>query len=46
MQELFAATDLPLFSWQAAPKHRFVRIEPVAITGRRFSVVEDAGHRR
>jgi uncharacterized protein len=42
MHELFAATDLPLFSWQAAPKHRFVRIEPVAITGRRFSVVEDA----
>jgi nitroimidazol reductase NimA-like FMN-containing flavoprotein (pyridoxamine 5'-phosphate oxidase superfamily) len=42
MQEVFAATDLPLFSWQAAPKHRFVRIEPVAITGRRFSVVEDA----
>ena len=41
MQEIFDATDLPLFSWQAAPKHRFVRIEPVAITGRRFSVVED-----
>ena len=42
MQEIFDATELPLFSWQAAPKHRFVRIEPVAITGRRFSVVDDA----
>jgi len=41
LQEIFDATELPLFSWQAAPKHRFVRIEPVAITGRRFSVVED-----
>ena len=40
-QEIFDATELPLFSWQAAPKHRFVRIEPVAITGRRFSVVAD-----
>jgi uncharacterized protein len=40
--ELFDATELPLFSWQAAPKHHFVRIEPVDISGRRFSVIEDA----
>jgi nitroimidazol reductase NimA-like FMN-containing flavoprotein (pyridoxamine 5'-phosphate oxidase superfamily) len=39
MEELFAATDLPLFPWHAAPKLRFVRIEPVLITGRRFHVV-------
>ena len=33
------ALDLPLFPWHAAPKHRFVRIEPVDISGRRFEVV-------
>ena len=42
MQDLFDAVELPLFPWQAAPKPRFVRIEPVDISGRRFSVVEDA----
>ena len=42
MHDLFDAVELPLFSWQAAPKPRFVRIEPVDISGRRFSVVEDA----
>ena len=42
MQEVFDAVDLPLFPWQAAPKHRFVRIEPVDISGRRFTVVESA----
>lgn len=40
MYELIDALDLPLFPWHASPKHRFVRIEPVAITGRRFHVVE------
>lgn len=40
MHELFAAAELPLFPWQAAPKHRFVRIEPVDISGRRFHVVD------
>jgi uncharacterized protein len=39
MEELFKATALPLFPWHAAPKHRFVKIEPVQITGRRFQVV-------
>src|SRR4249920_1566750 len=28
LHELFDALDLPLFPWQAAPKHRFVRIVP------------------
>ena len=41
MHEVFEAIDLPLFPWHAAPKHRFVRIEPVELTGRRFHVVED-----
>jgi nitroimidazol reductase NimA-like FMN-containing flavoprotein (pyridoxamine 5'-phosphate oxidase superfamily) len=40
MYDLLDALDLPLFPWQAAPKHRFVRIEPVEITGRRFQVVD------
>jgi uncharacterized protein len=40
MQELFDANDLPLFPWHAAPKSRFVRIEPESITGRRFHVVD------
>jgi len=39
MHELFDAMDLPLFPWHAAPKHRFVRIVPDEITGRRFHVV-------
>jgi nitroimidazol reductase NimA-like FMN-containing flavoprotein (pyridoxamine 5'-phosphate oxidase superfamily) len=37
----FDAADLPLFPWHASPKHRFVRIEPQSVTGRRFVVVED-----
>jgi nitroimidazol reductase NimA-like FMN-containing flavoprotein (pyridoxamine 5'-phosphate oxidase superfamily) len=40
MYELLDALALPLFPWHAAPKHRFVRIDPVEITGRRFHVVE------
>jgi uncharacterized protein len=39
MQDVFDAIDLPLFPWHAGPKHRFVRIEPHEITGRRFHVV-------
>jgi nitroimidazol reductase NimA-like FMN-containing flavoprotein (pyridoxamine 5'-phosphate oxidase superfamily) len=38
MEEVFAAADLPLFPWHNGPKHRFVRIEPSEITGRRFRV--------
>lgn len=37
----FDAADLPLFPWHASPKHRFVRIVPETVTGRRFEVVED-----
>ena len=45
MQELFDALDLPLYPWHAAPKHRFVRIEPVDISGRRFAIVATTAHR-
>jgi len=38
MQDVFDALDLPLFPWHASPKHRFVRIEPFDISGRRFHV--------
>jgi uncharacterized protein len=37
--ERFVTLELPLFPWQAAPKHHLVRIEPVETTGRRFQVV-------
>jgi len=39
MHEQFAAAGLPLFPWHAAPKQRYVRIDPVQMTGRRFTVV-------
>jgi hypothetical protein len=42
-QDLVDALDLPLFPWQAAPKHHFVRIEPVDISGRRFEIVSAVG---
>jgi nitroimidazol reductase NimA-like FMN-containing flavoprotein (pyridoxamine 5'-phosphate oxidase superfamily) len=42
LHDVLDALELPLFPWHAAPKHRFVRIEPLAITGRRFVVVEPA----
>ena len=40
MQDVFAALELPLFPWHASPKHRFVRIEPDDVSGRRFHVVD------
>jgi uncharacterized protein len=40
MYELFDALDLPLYPWHAAPKHRFVRILPERVTGRRFLVAD------
>jgi len=40
MQDVFDALDLPLFPWHASPKHRFVRIVPEELTGRRFEVVQ------
>ena len=39
-QELMDTTDLPLFPWQAGAKHRFVRIVPTDVSGRRFRVVD------
>ena len=36
--EAIDALDLPLFPWHASPKPRFVRVEPVSVTGRRFHV--------
>lgn len=40
MHGVFEALELPLFPWHAAPKHRFVRILPDEITGRRFTVLD------
>ena len=40
MHELFDAADLPLFPWHAGPKHRYVRVVTVEVTGRRFAVVD------
>jgi len=39
LAELLDTLDLPLYPWQIAPKHRFVRIEPEEVSGRRFAVV-------
>jgi nitroimidazol reductase NimA-like FMN-containing flavoprotein (pyridoxamine 5'-phosphate oxidase superfamily) len=38
-QEAQRARALPLFPWQEGPKTRFVRIEPISLSGRRFTVV-------
>ena len=46
MHECFDALDLPLFPWQVAPKHHFVRISPVEITGRRFTIADTTAARR
>jgi hypothetical protein len=40
MHELFDITEIPLFPWHAGPKHRYVRIVPAEVTGRRFAVVD------
>jgi uncharacterized protein len=45
MQDVFSALDLPLFPWHAAPKPRFVRIEPSDISGRRFHTVHHPENR-
>jgi hypothetical protein len=36
LEELLDADDLPLFPLHAFPKHRFLRIEPDDVSGRRF----------
>jgi nitroimidazol reductase NimA-like FMN-containing flavoprotein (pyridoxamine 5'-phosphate oxidase superfamily) len=46
MYDLFDARDLPLFPWNAAPKHRFVRVTPAEMTGRRFVVTDMAAWHR
>lgn len=40
LYERIESMDLPLFPWHAAPKSRFLRIVPEAISGRRFHVIE------
>jgi nitroimidazol reductase NimA-like FMN-containing flavoprotein (pyridoxamine 5'-phosphate oxidase superfamily) len=40
MPEVLDAVTMPLFPWHAGPKHRFVRIVPVDISGRRFHVLD------
>jgi nitroimidazol reductase NimA-like FMN-containing flavoprotein (pyridoxamine 5'-phosphate oxidase superfamily) len=40
IDDLIAASLLPLAPWEGAPKHRFVRIVPRQVTGRRFTVVD------
>ena len=42
MYELFDAVELPLYPWHAAPKHRYVRIVPEFVSGRRFRVADRA----
>jgi len=42
MHELFDALELPLYPWNSAPKHRFVRVIPDEVTGRRFKVIDRA----
>lgn len=40
LHERIESLELPLFPWQASPKPFFVRIVPVGVTGRAFTVVE------
>ena len=42
MYEVLDAMAFPLFPWHAGPKHRFVRIVPDDISGRRFHIVDPA----
>ncbi len=44
LEEIYAAEDLPLFPWNIAPKHWFVRLHPRRLEGRRFSVVERSAY--
>ena len=39
LDELMAAEELPLFPWNASPKHRWVRVQVDEVSGRRFEVV-------
>jgi nitroimidazol reductase NimA-like FMN-containing flavoprotein (pyridoxamine 5'-phosphate oxidase superfamily) len=43
--EVLEAMTFPLFPWHAGPKHRYVRIVPVDISGRRFHVLDSEAWR-
>jgi hypothetical protein len=43
LYDVLDSFELPLFPWHSAPKPHFIRIEPDAISGRRFEVT---GHAR
>ena len=45
MYEVLGAMAFPLFPWHAGPKHRFVRIVPDDVSGRRFRIVDPASWR-
>lgn len=38
MYDLIESFRFPLFPWQPGPKHRFVRILPEQVSGRRFTI--------
>jgi nitroimidazol reductase NimA-like FMN-containing flavoprotein (pyridoxamine 5'-phosphate oxidase superfamily) len=42
LHELLDTMHLPLAPWQSDPKHRFVRIDPDEVSGRRFAVTDPA----
>ena len=42
VDDVVEALALPLYPWHAVPKHHFVRIEPIDITGRSFAIVDPA----
>lgn len=42
IHEVLETMALPLFPWHAGPKHRFVRIVPTDVSGRRFHVLDAA----
>jgi nitroimidazol reductase NimA-like FMN-containing flavoprotein (pyridoxamine 5'-phosphate oxidase superfamily) len=43
LHDVIDTVDLPLEPWQGGPKHRFIRIEPDEVSGRRFAVSDPAG---
>ena len=43
LHEVLDALELPLFPWHATPKGHVIRIEPDAVSGRRFRVARQVG---
>jgi hypothetical protein len=39
--DIYPAEELPLFPWNASPKQWFVRVRPIKVSGRRFTVVPE-----